>query len=136
MERIANPVSGRVESAPRRAAPQVTRGMLLCRYACAFLAPALLLVWCLLPQDGWHRIALLGAWLVLSLPLSAGANGSWWSAPWDVWHASMAVESVVIIGAMGWSMLSGDPLVIPFAMTLLVGAVLGAGATHLWRSRA
>lgn len=116
----------------RHAAP--TSRMLACRYAYALLMPALLLVWSLLPADGPARIILVVGWLVLSLPLSAGANGGWGSTRWGAWHIGLGIESVVVIVAMAWSALSGDRLVIPFAMTLLIGAVLGFGTAHGWRS--
>lgn len=158
MEPIASPAEGRAERAPESTAPhptaiptardprapgsaasrpvtpEPTPVMLVCRYAYAFLVPVLTLVWSLLPTLGPERIVLVVTWLALSLPLSAGANGSLRSTRWTAWHLGMAIESVVLIVAMAWGTLSGDGLVIPFAMTLLMGAVLGFGAAQLWRS--
>lgn len=133
-ERIANPMEGRIAHRASPAPP--TRLMLLSRYAYAFLAPAGLLVWSLLPAgEVVGRTLLIVAWLIVAAPLSAGANGSWtWMAPFGGWQIGMLIEGFALMGALAWGMLADDPLVMPFATTLLMGAVLGMGAMQLWQS--
>jgi hypothetical protein len=132
MERIANPVTGRTDAY----APPLTTSMVLCRYALAILTPAFITIGALGAEtlSWWGPLSLS---FVILLPLSAGANGSWWrSAPWGAWHTAMLVQTGLLVVAFVATILSGEQLVMIVAAALLVGGALGAGGLRLWqRSR-
>jgi hypothetical protein len=134
MERIANPVTGRTDDGSMLRVPP-TRLMVACRYALALLTPIYVAVAVLgAEQLSWW--VTLGLYMLVLLPLSAGANGSWWrTAPWDVWPASgLAAAGVLLVGLLV-TVVTGERLVMVLASTLIVGAVLGVGAAHAWRHR-
>ncbi|MFA4840740.1 MAG: hypothetical protein WC580_03435 [Agrococcus sp.] len=136
MERIANPVTGRADDGARPAPPP-TPLMVVCRYGFALLIPVFVLIDVAVaptrgPEDWWIPMV---PFLVALTLLTAGANGSWWRpVPWGGWQAGMFVElGVLLVGAM--VALVVGPLAMTVTTTLLIGAVLGIGAAHLWRSR-
>lgn len=135
MERIANPVTGRVDD-DTRPAPPPTRLMVLCRYGFALLIPVFVLIDLAVaptrePGDWWMPLVPL---LVAFALLAAGAQGSWWGpAPRGAWQAGMLAElGAILVGAI--VALVVGPLAMTVTMILLIGAVLGIGAAQLWRS--
>lgn len=135
MERIANPVAGRVHGG-WTPAPPPTRLMLVCRYGYALWVACGLLVGGATP-DGASIVFWLAfpVWMIGSWILGAGANGSWWrSAPFDAWHLGVIILVVVFTVALGWGLLADDRLVPAFAATAMIGAVLGVGALQAWQS--
>lgn len=133
-ERIVNPMDGRVERR-RSAAPPPTRLMVLCRYALPLVVASGLLVWSALPDPlGTGLLAPWTVWLVTCWMLGAGANGSWWSGWVDAWHLGMAIQTAVLVLALAWSLIADDRLVIAFAATATIGAVLGIAALHGWQA--
>lgn len=134
MERIPNPVTGSLDDGSM---PDVapTPLMVLCRYALALLTP----IYVAAAVVGAEQLPwwwLFVAYIVVLLPLTAGAHGSWWrSQSWDAWHTSgLAVGGVLVVGLVV-TIATGEPLVMVLASTLVVGAVLGVGASQLWRAR-
>ncbi|ROR66521.1 hypothetical protein [Agrococcus jenensis] len=131
MERIANPVSGRVdEEAPR----ETTTRMLLCRYALAIVIPVFITVSVVgRDQPGWWWP--LPFVMLVVLPLSAGANGSWWGMPsWSAWHTGMLVQSMVLLLALSATVVWGESLVLVIVAAVSVGVVLGVAAAQVWRT--
>ncbi|MGM1028623.1 MAG: hypothetical protein ACQEWM_01985 [Actinomycetota bacterium] len=134
MERIANPMSAGVSS--WASAPPPTRLMLVCRYAWPLWVAAGIFVWSARAEDQWPQWWMVASmtWMVGSWLLGAGANGSWWSGPFDAWHIGMGIVSTVLIVALGWSLLVDDRLISAFAAMATIGAVLGVAGLHAWRS--
>lgn len=131
MERIANPVSGCVgEDAPRT----TTTRMLLCRYALAIVIPVFITVSVVgREQPGWWWP--LPLFMLVVLPLSAGANGSWWRMPeWSAWHTAMLVQSLVLVIALGATVAWDEPLVLVSVAAVSVGVVLSVAAAQVSRS--
>ncbi|MGC5078077.1 hypothetical protein [Agrococcus sp. DT81.2] len=136
MERIANPVSGRVDDDDAAALPP-TRLMVVCRYGLALLIPVFVLVDVAMAQTrgpGEWWIPLVPFVIAFTL-LTAGAHGSWWRpAPRGAWQAGMiAVIAVLAVGAIV-AVVVGPPAM-TVTTTLLIGAVIGVGAAQLWRMR-
>ncbi len=130
--RVPNPVTGRgdEDAQPRPVTPLMVVG----RYSFALLIPALMLIWFALPEDAGRWPVLVVGLLMISV-VSPVAHGSWWGTSWPIspgWGAAMLAELAVLTVGMVVSILTDETLVLTFAATLLVGAVLGAAARHGW----
>lgn len=133
MERIANPVTGSVDDGSMPRLPP-TRLMVACRYALSLIAPIFIAVVVLGAEQlsWWGPLAL---YMLVMLPLSAGAQGSWWRvAPWGAWQVAGLVEAGVLLIAMVWSVAAGEPLVMVVVAALLVGATLGVAGVQIWQA--
>ncbi|MCR8671179.1 hypothetical protein [Agrococcus sp. HG114] len=116
--RVANPVSGRIDA--RYDERPTTTLVALCRSALAILVPTGIAL-AVVHAETWHWWWPRGAYVLVVLPLTAGAHGSWWRmSPWSMWHASALAQGAVLLVAFAVTIL-----------TLLVGAVLGVAALQL-----
>lgn len=134
MERIPNPVTGSLDDGSMPAGP-LTPLMVVCRYALALLTPSYVAAAVVgAEQLPWWWLFV--AYIVVLLPLTVGAHGSWWrSEQWGAWQASgLAAGGVLVVGLIV-SVATGERFVMLLASTLVVGGVLGVGASQLWRAR-
>lgn len=132
--RVPNPITGRTDDGID--ALPVTPLMLVGRYLLALLVPTGILIWQVTTGVS-PRLPLLIGFAVVLYFVSAAAHGSWWRWAWPTdhgagWRAVVLMETAVITLGLVVSAATGEPLVMAFAMTLLIGAVLGAAALHGW----
>ncbi|WP_306233612.1 hypothetical protein [Agrococcus beijingensis] len=134
-QRIANPVTGRTDADWTIRETHVPLHRLLSRYLFVLTFPVIMLVGPTVPSE-WGWVFPLLTMLVL-VPLGRVAHGSWWTpAPFGGWQAAGMVECGVLVLALGWTIAIDDPAPMVTAATFLIGAVLGVGASQLWRWRA
>ncbi|SDS46603.1 hypothetical protein [Agrococcus carbonis] len=128
--RVPNPVSGRLDDT----APPATPLMVVGRYLCALFPPTWVLLALALGEESTTWPVMLGMVVAMYL-CAAAAHGSWWRSSWPLpagWvTATLAQVAVAAVGVVA-SIVTGEPLVMAFAMTLLIGAVLGVAALHAW----
>lgn len=131
--RVANPVSGRIDAGYDER--PVTTLMVLCRYAFAIVLPVWIAL-AVLQAEVWPWWWALTGYLLVGLPLSAGAHGSWWRpSPCSSWHVGTLAQLPVLLIATAWAILADDPMVMVVAAALLVGATLGIGGLQLLQRR-
>lgn len=132
MERIENPVTGRVD--PGYDTSPVTPLMIACRYAIVAWLPVLLLASAPfgLQLPFWLLVVALAALVVLS----AGANGGWLRSgrPAAWWGMHFAILTMLIV-AWVWAGSTGELLIAVVPALLVLGGVLGAAGMQVWSAR-
>lgn len=131
MERIENPVTGRVD--PGYDTPPVTLLMIACRYGIVAWAPCFVLA--SVPFDLQSPFWLLLVALAVLVLLSAGTVGGWLriGRPAAWWGVHFAILTGLMVAGVRVGT-TGDVLIAVVPALLVLGGVLGAAGMHLWRT--